>query len=214
MRLYLFCIGVLCVSLCSCKKDIDENTGSHLPYFHFTCNVNGEQIEINQYSIGKKKTNDLSNSMGNVFFYSPSYYLDEEEMKMGRGISVPDNSLTMFEFGFEHEPKWAWLIDSYFVQNNYKYFYDAELLKKHAFHISDNCFMAYQTGVSMFDSIVWGWMSFTRNIDNPDVILRVEFEADFIRNNEGEIETIKYREGRLDFTTRMSGKIVGGERLR
>ncbi|MBQ4027127.1 MAG: hypothetical protein II616_05215, partial [Bacteroidales bacterium] len=71
-------------------------------------------------------------------------------------------------------------------------------------------------------SIVSGWMSFTRNVDDPDIILRVEFEAEceskYPRYGEpwAEGKTYKYHihDGRIDFTTKMTNMIKGGDRLR
>ena len=51
-----------------------------------------------------------------------------------------------------------------------------------------------------------GWMSFTRQIDDPEIVLRVEFEADAYYSPENQSVI---REGRIDFTRKMN--IIGLE---
>ena len=216
MKIYPAFFILLLLLLYSCQKEEKEKEDP-LPYFHYSCVENGDLIDYSQFSDGKSKNNEPSYEMSDVFFISPTY---ESLDKSYRGY---DNSMTLSSFdsgssGNGIKLKWSWLIDSYAIEDGIKYFYDSLMIKKHPGIIPK--FQLYTTSPQMGQQldIEWGWMSFSRDVAEQIIILRVEFEADLLYHaldNPSDIaDTIKYREGRIDFTTRMGGRIIGGDRFR
>lgn len=206
--------------LISCNK---VETVDNSPYFTISSVKNGESIVDSVYSIPESNKWEMTNSFGKVSFSSLNFVVKDTD---GEIHYINDDSMTEFFWGFEISPKWAWCVDSCFIESGKKYYCDTTLLAKHeysnsaSYEISSpkSLFMIYSphTQNGSKEKVIWGWMSFTKNVDEPGIILRVDFEADVVvtqRITEKE-DTIRYREGRIDFTTKMAGRIIGGYKLR
>lgn len=220
-RLFYFALVALFMS---CNK---EDAFDDSPYFTISSLKNGEFIVDSDCSFPKNYPWELTNSFGKVSFSSLSFVVEDSG---GDSHYIGDDSMTVFYFGFEISPKWAWSIDSPFIEDGKKYYCDTSLLAKHnychstSFTVSSpkSLFMVYSphyppvTYGPKVEKVIWGWMSFTKKVDDPGIILRVDFEADVVVTPglaEKE-DTIRYRKGRIDFTTKMANKIIGGERLK
>jgi hypothetical protein len=191
------------MSLCfSCKKpSVNQSTSSF--FFHFTCEENGYVIDYYQRTDIIALPNEPGNNMTDVYFRSPYYECDNSVFQ--------DDSITEFSFGFEASPRWSWFVNAYCILEGEKYYYDSSLMEKHRFF---DDYMTYNESNGTYNKLLSGWMSFSRPKDDCELVLRIDYEADFLMESNGVIDTLKYRNCRIDFSTNMAERIRGGDRLR
>ena len=133
----------------------------------------------------------------------------------------------MFEFFYRLGNGWRWFVNAPYINDGEKNFFDKTqtYLKERDYQYRYQQIWDFTQDMMSGDdraSIESGWMSFTRKVDDPNIILRVEFDATFEseypRFGEKLVQDTTYKyhisDGRLDFTTKMAGRIIGGKKLR
>ena len=232
---YLFFLLSI-VILSSCKKEVLDD--SDLYFFHYHYMVDEYVYDVYQGKPGRAWGNgyyNSGNSFGEVSFesleYGVSIYGDRDSPKLIKR----DKNVTMFDFYYKDRLSlnllgWRWFVNAPYIKDGERNYFDTSQSfldnRDYTYRFPQICdfFAEYLIGVGDLRpcQIVSGWMSFTRHVDNPDIILRVEFEAEceskYPRYGEpwAEGKTYKYHihDGRIDFTTKMTNMIKGGDRLR
>lgn len=213
MRLRIVFVLTILLLLSCQKVAINDD----LPYCYFSFKENGTLIDFASFK------------SENAVFSSAWRHIGSQNENE---LAIWDHSMSQFHYATTRtptrtsqiEPELVWVIDSYYIEDGKKYYCDTSLVKK------KEQFSGIYLGYNVIGSsglwtlndkyvllrgkdLLWGWMSFSRNTDNTDIILRVSFEADYVSGKERK-DTLRYRDGRIDFTTKMANKIIGGERLR
>ncbi len=211
------------MSCCSCVEKEDD---SDLYFFHYRYNVDGFEYDVYQGRPGRGWGNGYYNSalkFKNIIF---SYldYTDDETYPFPSGT---DNNIIMFEFFYQDGNGWRWFVNAPYIKDGEKNY-----MSKTQNYLNDRSYQFCCPQILNFTEdvyspvyecqLVYGWMSFTRHTDDPDVILRVDFDAVFEskyprygeRWAEDTTYTYHISDGRLDFSSKMAGRIIGGDKLR
>ena len=210
MKKYLLFALSLAVSLASCKK---ENADSY--YFHLHYVINGERHDYYQGEPQKPERrgifgsiSDPKDAFSDVIFRHLEVTLAGESSPWGR-----KTDMLQFTFGYDFGSQWNWYILSKAVEDGAKYYWDTEQPPVDIdMDIVDGplrlCRFSAPCDTRELEMTpkMSGWMSFTRQIDDPKIALRVEFEADAYYSPE---KQFIIREGRIDFTRKMT--IIGLE---
>ena len=223
MKINVLWTFLLIMSCCSCVEKEDD---SDLYYFHYSYKVNGQEYDVYQGRPGRGWGNGYYNSgeyFGDVTFTCLSYCEDR---------AIPqkwhtDKNIIMFEFFYRLGNGWRWFVNAPYINDGEKNYFDKTqtYLKERDYQYRYQQIWDFTQDMMTGDdraSIESGWMSFTRKVDDPNIILRVEFDATFEskypRFGEKLVQDTTYKyhisDGLLDFTTKMAGRIIGGKKLR
>lgn len=186
-RLFALVMSTLCLAASCGKQNADAD---ELYYFHFKYVLNGRLVERYQ---GKPEPIKLDNS-GWVMDYRNSF----SDVLFVR----TEQDLLQFCFGYRAGIMWRWYIPSEAIEDGVRYYWDS---RQAPVDYMEGMLNMVVSGFSSYpfsfdeENYISGWMSFTRKADDPDVVLRVEFEAD----QSGNGYTYRIREGRIDFTNKV-----------
>lgn len=217
-------VALFFLFLCSCQKEGTDNDDD-LYYFRYSYKVDEREYCVVQGKPGRGWGNGYYNSgaeFGNVCFSSLEYTEGTEFPK----LILKDDSVTMFSFFYGSYYGWRWFVNSEYIINGEKNYFDVShdfLLARQYEYCAPQLwdFSACAIYPIVYSPIIHGWMSFDKVTDNSDIILRVEYEAvsesPYPRFGEkwerDSTYTYLISEGRIDFTTKMAGRIKGLNRI-
>ena len=206
-------------------------------FFHYHYMVNEYEYDVYQGKPGRYWGNGFYNSggqFGKVCFAPMEYKEDYNSIlshSNGWKLIKQDDNVTSFDFSYgDHYFGWRWFVNAPYIKDGERNYFDTSQSfldnRDYTYRFPQICdfFAEYLIGVGDLRpcQIVSGWMSFTRHVDNPDIILRVEFEAECESEyprfgeswEEGTLYKYHIHDGRIDFSTKMKDMIKGGDRLR
>lgn len=186
-----FSLLFLLLLFCTCKKQVDEEDYWSIRYSFFQ---DDEFVECCWGGPLREETSLLEELSP---YKKPERWSSDPSFQS----VVSNNSLSEFSF----LPCWRWIVYSPFILEDEKYYYDPDQEALY-FSYPINHVPGPHYGARLVYS---GWASFTTKVDDPEVKLRILFEAD-CAEREGD-PIIHVTNGVFDISKKVS--IKGMDRL-
>ena len=190
-----FSVLLILLLLCACKKQLDDKDYWSFRYSLFQndepvyfCYDSPLIYERSLWDIILRKP--VPPERGAPYFSSIMYF---EE---GEGVRKDDN-ITVFV-----GPCFSWAIDAPYVLENERYEY------KLVPHSDKSDYRVPYTSKGLTDAyVISGWVLFTKKTDDPEVRLRIEFEADCVILRQRQDSLRHITNGVLEYSKKVS---IGG----
>lgn len=204
---------VLLLLIISCCKPTDLSY-NRTCFFHYSFIKDGRVFDHFQGEPTRESSSSYSAIEGDSFtdvIFSPALY---SHVVNNYVEYVQDEEITEFSFFYNNGLGWRWYINAPIVKDGEKYYfkYSESFLNSNRRYDAPTLFDEVAMYNPRFDNPDYdfvGWMSFTRRVNDPETVLRIEFEADY-----GSEEDLHNIHGRIDFREAMLRKIKGGDRLK